>query len=875
MYQQQENLDILFRRTAPELVLENIKSQTLNNDKVPLNVGVMTYSAEAYEHYSGLNLPEYTLSEIDQRYAAIQPMIKNRDNDGIFTFLYRYAEEVLVEQDDGPKCKLEQILNWHSIALRLGEDIFVTAWIARRDSRRKGMGSCKREFVWPSIIKTDDRRLEELFRKGLAENHFHLNGSTQVFPVSWACLMNHPEKIEHFFKNSYMFKRNMSNNIGRGTIDNVLGWAERIRYAAWIRVLLFQKCMGRLKASEVRTQFCKIYQQPIGAMLYRKVSETQYMYGVKFRGSSGNRKYLDYACSARAYLVDETKNNRLLAGERVFLYQCFINQYQGKFTNLEASLFYLYLLIKSHFRSELVQINKRMGFQNFSDYQDRKNMFFGELDEYWEESQRIAILAGEEDNHLISLETRITPQDTDVKMKGLIDSLDNMVKVRITNWFNDQQEDVSPELMHYYVIHFIKKKFNAGEFEKYPTLLYPRNVEVRNKIRQQAHALSGYINKYDMEKMRVWGIDASSLEIGCRPETFATEFRYLRGSTWDNVKQCWYKKTYQKHAELGVTYHAGEDFLDIADGLRTIDEAMIFLEMKKDDRIGHALAMGIDAEQFYELKHYNIYLPKQDYLDNLVWLLYRTLELNVSIDPDKRTHMEGEARRLICEIYPPEMHNSVRGDLLDTYYQSWQLRGDHPSLYVSGKFQPVKEKLYDRYEVYMKRTGDWDKYRTDESVARMYYYYHFDNASKRRGLEIAEMNDIRPWYVEMISRVQNVLRRKVAEKGICIECNPSSNVLIGSFFDYHKHPILQFNDHYLEDAPDKKNIYVSINTDDLGVFDTSLENEYALMYQAIIEKRHKEGIFSDEAVLDYLNYIRECGINMSFKRARQSKKEVR
>lgn len=80
---------------------------------------------------------------------------------------------------------------------------------------------------------------------------------------------------------------------------------------------------------------------------------------------------------------------------------------------------------------------------------------------------------------------------------------------------------------------------------------------------------------------RVYGIDACSNEIGCRPETFATEFRYLRHVSELRYKIPWYRTTVEHYEELGLTYHAGEDFLDITDGIRAIDEAINFLELQK------------------------------------------------------------------------------------------------------------------------------------------------------------------------------------------------------------------------------------------------------------------------------------------------------
>ena len=111
---------------------------------------------------------------------------------------------------------------------------------------------------------------------------------------------------------------------------------------------------------------------------------------------------------------------------------------------------------------------------------------------------------------------------------------------------------------------------------------------------------------------------------------------------------------------------------------------------------------------------------------------------------------------------------------------------------------------------------------------------------------------------------QEEIRKILVKNGISIECNPTSNYLIGTFSQYDEHPIMQFNDYKLGGHSKKTQIKVSINTDDIGVFDTSLSNEYALLLSSIIRKRHQEKNYNDEEVYEYLDYLRENGLNMSF-----------
>lgn len=65
--------------------------------------------------------------------------------------------------------------------------------------------------------------------------------------------------------------------------------------------------------------------------------------------------------------------------------------------------------------------------------------------------------------------------------------------------------------------------------------------------------------------------------------------------------------------------------------------------------------------------------------------------------------------------------------------------------------------------------------------------------------------------------------RFLSDHKICLHVCPSSNVMLGYAADYKTHPIRKL---YENGVP------VTINTDDLLLFDSSIENEYLLLYQA-------------------------------------------
>ena len=851
MHQQREDLDILFRKTIPEAILQNLWIDRFRKASGGINVSGTEYSKEAYTHFSWLNLPECSPDELEVRYEALRESVKGGS---VFDTLYQYADQVLTDKGGVPVCRSEMCLNWNSITLRLGQDLFTTAWMAWRDVQRAVPGRNRKSFSWPAIIETDDYKLNALLKRGLAENHYHLHGSTQSFSLSWACLMNHPEIAAQFSRGMDSFGKNLNPNISWGAQDNVMSWRERLLYAAMLRALLFEKIMTGI---DILPEFGRFALFPVESKVKRKTQALRFLYGEKFGQPDGGTQCLDYANCRECYQLEAQDYNRLLAGERSFLYQCFCMQFEEKLKGQEASLFYLYLVIKSNFRSELIQNNHRVGFANFASYQDRKNQIFGVYGEYWSEALRLSVCAGIRDNGLVSLEARIMPKDTVLRMREEIDGLDGLVSFA---------QGEGGTFRHFYVIHFAKKKFTAGEFsgKQKRRRLIPRNDSVRRDVREKAQALCQYLNKYDVETQRVWGIDACSNEIGCRPETFATEFRYLRSCTLEEPRKFWFREELKRHSNLGITYHAGEDFLDLIDGLRAVDETLCFLPLEKGDRLGHGIALGLDPGDYYACKRYNIFLTRQDLLDNLVWALRRCLDGNIEIGLNRRLWMEERALELFHAIYGSRLAGGWKpGNLLSTYYDSWQLRGDHPDLYKSGTYQEVKGALWNPYVRHMKGGGHLQRFRDNGETAELYYLYHFDPQVKTEGLRPVSLK-IEPWWVEMAVRLQRLMRTEVYKRGIAVECNPTSNVLISTFKRYDRHPIITFNNYHLI-RDDEPNLFVSVNTDDLGVFDTSLKNEYALLFNSIARSRHEEGNYEDDDIYAYLEYLRQNGIDMAFR----------
>ncbi|MBP3602522.1 MAG: hypothetical protein J6J79_00055 [Lachnospiraceae bacterium] len=158
------------------------------------------------------------------------------------------------------------------------------------------------------------------------------------------------------------------------------------------------------------------------------------------------------------------------------------------------------------------------------------------------------------------------------------------------------------------------------------------------------------------------------------------------------------------------------------------------------------------------------------------------------------------------------------------YYNSWKLRGDHPCLYKTGVYEEKAGFVLSEYDNcmlqkdYNPKAVSWnlDKYRKSEGISELYYQYHYSESVKNKGYEVIEV-EVTDWCVDIIAKMQQAMRKEVFLSGLCIECNPTSNYLIGTFRRYDNHSILQFNNYQHVDDSEHLNIPVSINTDDTRI----------------------------------------------------------
>lgn len=399
---------------------------------------------------------------------------------------------------------------------------------------------------------------------------------------------------------------------------------------------------------------------------------------------------------------------------------------------------------------------------------------------------------------------------------------------------------------------------------------------VREKYKKQ----SKYINKAKETKgcgEYIKGVDAANYEYNCRPEVFGNVFREHR--------------VYDEN--IGITYHAGEDFPTICNGIRAIYETIEFLGLKENDRLGHALALGLDCFKYFEKQRNIVTCSLQDYLDDIAWMYFilnKDSKLNIHDKQELTKYLYNEFEENKKLLYEGVTHGNFELDkiTIEDYIDSIHLRGDNPCVIACNyAIENVKEK----YEELIRDDGAKINYKSinhekafkNKCAREIYYVYEFNAEIYKKGKQIV-VKKINNSYIVSVVYVQAEIQELVKEKEIIIEANPSSNRKISPIEKFIDLPLFRLNDEnlmlvarknvltnnfnfktHLVEGNDmemeyvQKNLRICVNTDDSGIFQTTLNREYELIAAALDVEGEKK-----EDIRKYLNYLAKQSLSASF-----------
>lgn len=761
--------------------------------------------------------PELSDDQMRMIYQLYLDQWTDDPNKNIFQVLFNYSNDLLRIYDGVPMVKFSNLFRWRESSQVIGEDLMVCAYLAYnlRNIDDEDLSYALSDDVpanrsniidfasWPTVLHNDNPQLKHIFEnRGLCELHSHLYASVDNFGLSWICLMNKIYGRDEKFKKLAEIQdesnmKHLSEKIKKKVIR-----AYQLRLGIWN--YLQNHDITSINISEIVDE----------DMLDKSTASA--------RGNSGFYDYI--ACRKDSPL-------EVFTGERRFIFESLREILKNGDPQLIRS-FYEYILLKNFFRSFLVQINNNRGFGNFQRFQDLKTKFV--TNKYSSIIPEIAAYESYHFNYGKLFETRIVPKNHD-EINKIISRVHNVLKsgckdepIEIEKSLNKINNRFDLSIL----FHFIKEPDGKNENGEI------RDFDLRSKVAGDSELLRNLLNSDGEVAKALKGIDAADSEIYCRPEVFGQAFRFL------------------KHFGYHATFHAGEDYYDIADGLRAISEAILYLGLESRDRIGHALALGVNADKFYNERHNVIALPKQWMLDNVSWLYYKTKKFNIVKDPQTELFLENAFRDLVREIGYLDF---IKGIDIRDYYQSMLLRSDNQVLYNDGEgtCNALSSSDWNYYAgLNLPEIKDIRKY--NKTAVDIFQLYLRNSNIKRNGSKVKSYN-LPKGYCEMIKNLQNAMIKEISKRRIGIECCPSSNVKIGYLERFESHPIFRFMP--IRHFDTKYPLAVTVNTDDLGMFATSLPNEFSLLALALLKMKDEDGNakYSSQEVYDWIDRVVQNG----------------
>lgn len=383
------------------------------------------------------------------------------------------------------------------------------------------------------------------------------------------------------------------------------------------------------------------------------------------------------------------------------------------------------------------------------------------------------------------------------------------------------------------------------------------------------------------------GLDVVGDETRWSIEMFAPMLRWLRSTAATNDPLNESISSQEAILQLHLSIHAGEDYAHPLSGLRNVDEAVKFCEMRSGDRLGHALSLGIPPDEWLH-RHSEALLSVDEHFDNLVWAWRKAVELRHLKEARRvRPRLESRIARMMPHVsWFPWKEETPAPSLVDmnNLYGAWELRknclylavheihagiGDsklnagapdmlrlreeiaHPSMSTA-------ESLFILRARHLESKSPIDTQKPVRNV-RLTVMRHQHVTRGQRRLESLD-TDANSYLhdhddgddLRFMLALQDACIERYAKLGLSIETNPTSNVYIGQLQTHSDHPIYRWNPPNLGDLEHgarfnqfnlrERPMPVTVNTDDPGMIPTTLRMEYHLIHEAAISRGHPKHV---------------------------------
>lgn len=777
-------------------------------------------------NYDDLNyLFDFLSEELQREYHS---------SNALYLFFY-VAKRIINRSNDRLFIEFENLLEWDGFINKVDVKLFTSAYFLEKnwDHDLDDNGT---------VLEHNNKYLYDIFKRiGLSENHMHLKASGYVEDINWyyffkASLYNKCKFID-FITSAGTFNDLPKTDKTKKDLILFLQKVKLLRlflYSFYKNQAFFAGLSFKMVERLLRSDDLELTIQVLG--ISKQIKTIEVMIEAEFEKMYQQTDLLTYS-------MTETKFLKSIFGG--------ILKMEHANRTFLTYLFNLYICGVTRMKFQFVQNNLGMGFSKFKEKEENKAWFIPSDSQGDNDLIRSVFHKYYREKVVKKIEFRIAPKRTKEDYLQFIHTLEDINTKEYDKAVNELKKKGKKEsaeqlakINYGIIVHFIKPKYEGAHEH------VARNGNQRKQVEQLSNQLFScleFIDKLAQKKLnqnlylnKIVGIDTANYEIGNRPEVFGSTFRKFRMGTSEG-------------RILRATYHVGEEFSTLANGLRAIDETLNFLDYRQNDRLGHALALGIDADNFFKAKRYNIFSSFQDYIDDIAWM-YSLISQSAADKVELLCFLKDEYNKYKFELFEGTEFDSTPLDL-DDYIDAYYLRGDSPEVYQEllkkdhfkcDEYQSIINKY--TYKLNFRHKQHKRSF-MNVRARKCYTHYHYGEQLKKTGARSLHVEVVEN-YVACIKCVQYLLKLKILKMHVFIEANPTSNKKISFVNKYNELPALKLNCHLLKIVPDFINLPISINTDDSGIFQTNLSNEYSMIAAALI----REG-YPEEKVYAYIEQL--------------------
>ena len=283
---------------------------------------------------------------------------------------------------------------------------------------------------------------------------------------------------------------------------------------------------------------------------------------------------------------------------------------------------------------------------------------------------------------------------------------------------------------------------------------------------------------------------------------------------------------------LRLTVHVGEDFRLLTSGMRAVAEPFRWNLIERGDRLGHGLALTLDPEQWFERHRGEVLAVKRfDRLLDLAFLAVYAKKQNAC----QRGWLQKQIINTVTSIgFETKPSIESADDVVETTKKLWKSLG-LPSTRrllaadAHGSDAPLHERWMHSYL--------WHRSVQKQAEKEVRIPVPVDDVNDIGESETKAVENLRHERA-LLKEAHRTLLHEVSRWQVCIESNPTSNLVVGSLDAISaqdflaRRPTRDIDEH-------GETLTWTISTDDPITFSTALADEYAYAWAGMTMRAAK------------------------------------